>query len=216
MKHVLPLLLLPLFLLHCGDSGSPTNPPAPATTTVAAVQTSEFTLSARNCFFRTSRQLTTLAVGESFTIDFRTLRIDEMNDQTWAHAVQFWLGDPDDDDAIALDLIWNPDSQWTIALIVPDGIFTTGMNELISVGGRLREITIVRSEGLSEWLLDGVVVLQLVDDQPERAVHTAVVGADALFRYETNGASTLRASSTPETAGECMTGQMGPCAQLPN
>jgi len=58
---------------------------------------------------------------------------------------------------------------------------------------------------LSEWLLDGVVILQLPDDKPERGVFTGVVGSDVLFQFDETSASALKTSTVLESERECMT-----------
>jgi len=182
----------------CGDGG--TGPTNTTTTTAPRIVTTEFTISRPSCFFGWSRPLESLSIGESFTVRFKPLSVDYMESADWANTVDFWLDrlSADDDDAIGLIFNYVPDSRWWIDYFTPEGGFeTTGKRELIHVNGDFREITFVRSEGVSKWLLDGEVILELVDHKPERMVYTRVVGTDALFQYEmtTSALATVRPES---------------------
>lgn len=215
----LTLTSLPIMLalaIACGDSNEGSTGPSPTTTTsTPPVARREFTLRAADCFFSWSRPLVTLAASDEFSVRFKPTAIPEQRSGDWSNVVEVWLDGGDDvgPNSLALVLVWQPNSEWAIDFF-RDGFGTTGQLETISVGGRFREVTVLRANGVTEWLLDGVSVLQFPDTKPQRVVYTRVVGAEALFQYEEDSASTLRAHSTPLSDINCMLDAQAGCAGL--
>ena len=201
--------------LACGDSndGGSTGPSPTTTTSAPAAVVREFTLRAQDCFFNWSRPLVTLSANDEFTIRFKPTEIPEQRSGDWLNVVEFYLdgGDEFGPNSLGLVLVWQPNSVWFIDFF-NDGFGATGQQELINLGGKFREVTILRTNGVSEWLLDGVSVLQFADTKPNRVVNTRVVGAEALFQYEEESASTLRTLSTPIAAISCMADPRASCA----
>ncbi len=213
-RRLLPVAAL-LLSMGCGDGGG-TGPTSTTTTTAPRIVTTEFSISRANCFLGWSRSLDTLSAGESFTIRFKPLKVDYMESSDWANTVEFWLDrlPAEGDDAIGLVFSWVPDSRWYIDFFTPEGGFeSTGKRELIHVNGEFREITMVRSEGVSEWRLDGETILELVDTKPQRMVYTRVVGSDALFQYEVTTA-TLGASRSESELRDCRIVEPTVCAGI--
>ena len=213
---LVPLALVWIVSCGDGDGGSSTGP-SPATTTVAPTSMlTEFTLRAADCTFRWSRPLDTLAVGESFTIRFKPQSVDDPEQTSdWLNTVEFWLDklDRDHQNALALSLVYQPNAQWFVDFFKPAQFGSTGQRERINLGGRFRQITMVRAEGVSEWLLDGVSILQLEDSKPNRTVYTRVVGSEALFQFEEtiSRQRDVRGLTAP---GDCLFGSLPLCAGL--
>jgi len=215
-KLALAIFPLALFgVVSCGDGDGNTSTGPSATTTAAATSVlTEFSLRAADCFVSWSRPLDTLGVGDSFTIRFKPRSVDDPEQTSdWFNTVEFWLDKLEDDNrnALALTLVYQPNAQWFIDFYHPVRFESTGERERISLGGKFREITMVRSEGVSEWLLDGVSILQLEDVKPNRTVYTRVVGSFADFQFEET-ISRLRSARGLTALGECLFGGLPLCA----